>query len=390
MFSIEIKRFWWLGDKSNERNDRCLHGEVVVQIGEESLEDDCTVSAAALYHLRTLTEDHIACYDRDQMLPCCGHSLFVDESGESLWVCTCCNGTDWSVCLEEDCIALITQKGNKTLVPYEEYRFAVFAFADQVMAYYFQCQPKVMPEEDYQRDGYIMFWREWARRRGIAVEDTPIGGLDFVKRTRPAAVSHEERRSARLPHRCGGAPSRREPGVKVDRDLSSYPRIAVIGCPGSGKSTLARKIAETTGHPLIHLDYEHWQPGFIAMPRPEFIAKQQEWVRGERWIIDGNYKGTMEIRFAAADLVICLDLPRWLCAWRVIRRHGTQRPDMRPDVVEGSIFTKDFAEFFGFIWNFRKETMPKILALHEKYPGVEFVRVRSQKEVNDLVIRAGM
>ena len=172
--------------------------------------------------------------------------------------------------------------------------------------------------------------------------------------------------------------------------LQSYPRIAIIGSPGSGKSTLAREIAEKTGHPLIPLDYYYWQPGWIPTPKDEFIARQHEWVQGERWIIDGNYKGTLELRFAAADLVIFLDLPRWLCALRVIKRHGTKRPDMRPDVVESSIFSKDFAQFFGFIWRFKKDTMPKILALHEKYPDVEFVRLRTQKQVNELVMRAGM
>ena len=39
-------------------------------------------------------------------------------------------------------------------------------------------------------------------------------------------------------------------------------RIAVIGSPGAGKSTLATMIAAATGLPLIHLDAEHWQPGW--------------------------------------------------------------------------------------------------------------------------------
>jgi len=168
-------------------------------------------------------------------------------------------------------------------------------------------------------------------------------------------------------------------------DLHSAPRIAVIGCPGAGKSTLSREIAEKTGHPLIPLDYENWQPGWVPTPKDEWRAKQAQWVQGERWIIDGNYKGTLELRFAAADLVIFLDLPRWLCAWRVIKRHGTKRPDLRPEVVESSIFSKDFAEFFGFIWRFKKETMPKILALHKKYPGVEFVRIKTKKEYKALL-----
>jgi len=172
-------------------------------------------------------------------------------------------------------------------------------------------------------------------------------------------------------------------------NIADYPRIAVVGCPGAGKSTLARKLAGITGHPLIHLDYHYWQPGWVPMPKPEFIALQKEWVQGERWIIDGNYKGTLEIRYAAADLVICLDLPRLLCMWRAFRRRGKPRPDMHPGVNESRAPLKDHAQFYGFIWNFRRDTMPKILALHEKYPSVAFLHVRSDKQAKGIAKQAG-
>jgi len=168
-------------------------------------------------------------------------------------------------------------------------------------------------------------------------------------------------------------------------DLSNYPRIAIVGCPGSGKSTLARQLAEKTGHPLIHLDYHYWQPGWVPAPRDEFIAKMERWVQGERWIIDGNYKGTMELRFAAADLAIYLDPPPLLCVWRAVRRHGKPRPDMRPDVIESSVFTKEFIKFCGHIRRFRKDSTPQILALHEKHPEVQFLHLRSRKAVRELI-----
>ena len=165
--------------------------------------------------------------------------------------------------------------------------------------------------------------------------------------------------------------------------LSEYNRIAVIGSPGSGKSFLARQIAEQTGHPLIHMDYEIWQPGWEQPSREERIAMEQKWMAGERWLIDGHWGSTLALRFAAADLVIYLDLPRGLCTWRVLRRHGTKRPDLRPDVIEGSIFSKDFAEFLGFVWTHRKVTVPKVLALHAQHPNVAFIRLTSRKAVRD-------
>jgi len=165
-------------------------------------------------------------------------------------------------------------------------------------------------------------------------------------------------------------------------DLANCPRIALIGCPGSGKSTLARQIAEKTGHPVIHLDYQYWQPGWVPVPKDEFRAMQEQWVRSERWIIDGFYGGTLELRFAAADLVIFLDLPRLLCAWRVIRRNGTPRPDLRPGLEQGEgKLSKDYAQFCWTILRNRRKDQRLLRALHEKYPGVAFLRLRTRRAV---------
>ena len=163
----------------------------------------------------------------------------------------------------------------------------------------------------------------------------------------------------------------------VALDFSAYPRIAIVGSPGSGKSTLARQIAAETGHPLIHLDYEHWSAGWTHPSKDEWRAMNEEFVRGARWIIDGNYGGTMELRCRAANLVIFLDVPRMVCIRRVIRRRGVQRPDMKPEVQEESpILSKDFLKFLWFIWQYPKKGKRKIMALKEKYPAVEFLTVK--------------
>lgn len=44
-------------------------------------------------------------------------------------------------------------------------------------------------------------------------------------------------------------------------------RILVIGSPGSGKSTFSRKLAEITEIPLVHLDKEFWNYGWVETPR---------------------------------------------------------------------------------------------------------------------------
>lgn len=90
-------------------------------------------------------------------------------------------------------------------------------------------------------------------------------------------------------------------------------RIALIGSPGAGKATLARCLGQALGLPVYHLDALYWKPGWEPTPRAEWRELQLRLVAGDRWLIDGNYGGTMAIRLTAADTVICLDLPRWVC-----------------------------------------------------------------------------
>jgi len=104
-------------------------------------------------------------------------------------------------------------------------------------------------------------------------------------------------------------------------------RILVIGSGGSGKTTFARRLAQRTNLPLIHLDALYWRPGWDPTPDEEWRAKVAELVNTPAWIMDGNYGGTLNIRLAACDAVVFLDISRFVCLWRVVKRqlqHGGQ------------------------------------------------------------------
>ncbi len=97
-------------------------------------------------------------------------------------------------------------------------------------------------------------------------------------------------------------------------------RVAIIGSCGAGKTTLAKSLGERLDLPVIHLDAHYWQPGWQATDADEWQKIQQKLVKGDRWIIDGNYGSTMDIRLTAADTIVWLDFSRYLCLWRVFKR----------------------------------------------------------------------
>ncbi|MCL2446806.1 MAG: hypothetical protein FWD06_08585 [Oscillospiraceae bacterium] len=165
-------------------------------------------------------------------------------------------------------------------------------------------------------------------------------------------------------------------------DLSAYNRIAILGGSASGKSTLARKIAVIGDYPVIHLDYEKFFPGWVELPRDEAVQKHAQWLQQDRWLIEGGgFYGTMESRFAGADLAIFLDLSRVLRLFRAIRRLRQPRPEMRPGVKQSDATLK---EHLSALWRIlRHRRREHVLALHERYPHVKFVRLTSRKAVRN-------
>jgi adenylate kinase family enzyme len=147
---------------------------------------------------------------------------------------------------------------------------------------------------------------------------------------------------------------------------SNPKRIAIIGCCGAGKSTLARTLGEKLNLPVIHLDSYYWQPGWQESEQDKWLAIQQELIKGDRWIIDGNYGSTMDTRLARANTIIWLDFNRYLCLWRVIKRYLLYAGSTRPDMAKGCPEKFNW-EFLQYVWNFSQAHRLKIVEKLTKY-----------------------
>ena len=143
--------------------------------------------------------------------------------------------------------------------------------------------------------------------------------------------------------------------------LDQMKRLMITGCSGSGKSTLAARLGEKLSLPVHHLDRMFWQPGWKESPRDAWRALQEELRAQPRWILDGNYGSTLEVRFASADTIIFLDLPTLSCLHGAIRRFLRFRGRSRPDVAEGCPERLDW-EFLKWIWTYRRDRRPKTVA----------------------------
>ncbi len=165
-FKIDADNFSWITGEADDPQDLCLHGHVTVQIGDTVLEDMGTVSATALYLLKTLTEDKVMAEYDIRMIPCCGHFLIANKELTEVEISSCDTGTDWSTIHDGDCVKIVLPSGQTEIIELAEYRDEVLRFVDKVESYYQSCTPKVLPEDEFARNGYIAFWNEWHRRRG--------------------------------------------------------------------------------------------------------------------------------------------------------------------------------------------------------------------------------
>ncbi|OFD46734.1 topology modulation protein [Bacillus mycoides] len=137
-------------------------------------------------------------------------------------------------------------------------------------------------------------------------------------------------------------------------------KIILIGSGGSGKSTLAKQLGNKLKIQVYHLDALFWKPNWVGVPREEQRTVQHDLIKEEKWIIDGNYGGTMDIRINAADTIIFLDIHRTICVYRAFKRIVQYRNKTRPDMGAGCEERFDL-QFFKWIWEYPKTKRPAIL-----------------------------
>lgn len=142
-------------------------------------------------------------------------------------------------------------------------------------------------------------------------------------------------------------------------------RVVILGRGGAGKSTLARRLGEIVGLPVIELDEHFWQPGLIALPRDKWVRLQQELANQSRWVMEGDLGpyDALPVRLSAADTVLLLDFPLWLCLWRALRR-GRERWD-----------------FWWWMITWRWLERPKIRGMLAGQAGAKVHAFRSPKEL---------
>ncbi|WP_456271927.1 topology modulation protein [Bacillus sp. AK031] len=163
-------------------------------------------------------------------------------------------------------------------------------------------------------------------------------------------------------------------------------RIMVIGISaGVGKSTFARKLGELLDIEVTHLDALFWKPGWVEATLEEFSEPQRKIVKKQQhWIIEGNYSSTFDIRMENADTIIYLELPLYVCLYRVLKRWITNLGNNRPDMGEGCPEKMEwsFLKFIITTYHSRKRKMDeRIKRFQAKGHEKKVFKLKNKKEI---------
>ncbi|MGH3752139.1 MAG: hypothetical protein ACRDRP_05485 [Pseudonocardiaceae bacterium] len=110
---------------------------------------------------------------------------------------------------------------------------------------------------------------------------------------------------------------------------------------------------------MTHLDSVYYDTNWNPLPQEEFTALQRDLVAQPRWLIEGNYAGTLPIRLATADTVIFLDLPAITCLTGIAQRRWRYRGGQH---AKDGVYDRITWSFVRYIWGYRTSMRPRVRA----------------------------
>lgn len=163
-------------------------------------------------------------------------------------------------------------------------------------------------------------------------------------------------------------------------------RINVVGTSGSGKSTFAQRLAERMQVPYVELDELNWQPNWTEAVDEVLFSRLEDALQGDAWVLDGNYKKTIPVKWRRVEMIVWLDMPFWLTFYQVLVR--TFRRSLRNEELwagnRESLSKAFFSRDSILLWSLStyRENRRKYLQLmaSNDYPHIQFVQIRSRAE----------
>ncbi len=126
----------------------------------------------------------------------------------------------------------------------------------------------------------------------------------------------------------------------MNRDISEYKRILIIGESGRGKSVLAHKLSKKLSLPFYSTDDFFWKIKFSEPNnREESEIKIKEVYATEKWIMEGSSTHLFRPGLDSAEIIINLVFKnifqQW---WSLIQRNRTRKHESLEDLSKHIVY----------------------------------------------------
>ena len=168
-------------------------------------------------------------------------------------------------------------------------------------------------------------------------------------------------------------------------------RINIIGTAGSGKSTFSKQVAKKLKIPYVELEALAWKSNWAEATDEELFSKLERHLSSDDWVLDGNYSKTRHIKWKKCQVVVYLDMPFHIIFYRLLRRTliriftGEELWAGNKETFWRQFFTRDSVIWWGLSNFSPKRRYYLIDSNNPKYSHIKFVRLHSQKDVEDFL-----
>ncbi|MEU2408247.1 topology modulation protein [Streptomyces rubiginosohelvolus] len=156
-------------------------------------------------------------------------------------------------------------------------------------------------------------------------------------------------------------------------------KVAIVGCGGSGKSHVARELGRILDAPVTHLDAAFYDDEWNALPTDKFTDVQRELVAQPRWVIDGNYNSTLQVRLEACDTVVLMDVSTGAALYGIFSRQLRHGAGHKGNGVHNRIHWG----VIKYVATYRRKMRPRVMAKIEEFgSGTDVVLLANRRQTH--------
>ena len=159
-------------------------------------------------------------------------------------------------------------------------------------------------------------------------------------------------------------------------------KILVAGYSSSGKSTFSKRLSRHYGIDVLHIDTIFFGPNWVERDHDQVEEEINEFMKREKWIIDGQYRKLATERYDQCDQLFLFDFNRFKCLYGAVVRRIKYHNQNRDTIAEGCKERLNFGFVWWILFSGRTKESKALMKLYkEKYKHKTTV-FKNRRQVN--------